>query len=632
MNEIGGAWLFGDIGRPILGPNSLNFLAKSIPGFSEWIKSLMKELVGGPARDKPTLRLEKQGKQFGELFAVMQHCRDLEGETLDCKAFVVSQADDFESVLLGNLPWTMDTWAIFRELGLSETDPIGVIEGLTWHEIFAAEKGFPAFFDIIQILNDWLPFAHDQHMLVNPEAKLEEIVRAFQVEIMARANFNITNQIVYQDLLERRNGWGVPEETLDELGASWALTRERVRQIESLLNLTVKSRTRDSWFLLKKLSKYEAQDKFANVMEDIRAEFSLNETWTIEALTTLLSALRDKSSAIRFEENVLPTASESSEHAKKIKALRDARSDFGVIKLDAVVDPVKKGFLPVEEAVILAQIAYGKVNHFGNYAIVSRQDFSAGIYSAIANQLQVCNPLHVDQILVGVTRAATQRNAQNTLPDRQTFVQLLKQSEDFDVSDTLMVSGREQEYDPGTIQRWLLDLICAQDGAVLSKAEVYREALLADVKLSSLNSYMTFQSTLRQAGKGLMTVVGNTPTNAQIDFANRVAEAKYVANTPIRIESLNSDQFQLKFTFSTPFFESGTVSSTELLHQLYGKDAKRIYCCPEFDAETNSYVNIKSNFLYGLAGAKDHLLYSHGYSEGDEVTLRISKESVTVIT
>lgn len=628
MSENEGAWLFGDIGRPLLGSSSSEFLSKSIPGFSEWTRPLFKNPVGGPARGKASLRLERQNEQLIALYEVLKRCIEIDGVTLENKAFVISQTDNYENVQLCNLPWTRETWEVFRKSGFDENESIDVLEGMTWREIFNASNPYEVFFDIVQMISDWLPYASKNDLLVDPSASIDDIVRAFQLETMARANFNISSQIVYQDLLQRRNGWGVPAETLDDLGSSWGLTRERVRQIEALLGLIVKSRTRDSWSLLREISLFTTHDKFLDVAEGLRETFSLNENWNLDTVSSLLESLCDRSVAMEFEKQVLPNDLESIAQMHRVKAVRDARSIIGVIKLDAVADPEGPGFLPVQEAIWVAQSAYAKVNHAGNYAIVSRLDSSAGIYTAIAHQLSVSSSLHLDQVLVGVMRAATQRNAQNTLPDRQTFIQLLRQSEDFDLADNFMVTGRAQEHEQGTIQRWLLDLVSAQEGAIMSKAEVFREALLSDVKLSSLNLYLTFQPTLRPAGRGLVTIVGNTPTRSAIEFANSIAEARYVANGPLGIESLNLQEFQLKFIFSTPFFESGTISSSELLRQMFGTNAKRIYCCPEFDAETNSSVKIKNNFLYGLAGAKDHLLYRHGYSEGDQVTLVISEDSV----
>ena len=627
--EFENAWLFGDIGRPILGPASFAFLARTIPGFSEWVRELVKTTVGGRPRENAKSRLETQAKQLNELFEVLKRCRAAEGETLDCKAFVISQADDYDVVTLGNLPWTVNTWDILRNLGFNFEDSIRVLEGITWNELFSFENGIEAFFDIVQMINDWLPFAHDRELLIEVDATIDELVPTFQRELIARANFNIVGQITYHDLLQRRNGWGVQAQTLDEIGADLALTRERVRQIEAQLALIAKARTRDSWTALQNLASYEAKSKFSQVISELREEFTLSENWGIQELESLLEIICGEHLAAEFAKNVLPSIAESTEHRVLTKAVRDARSIIGVIKLDTIANPDGSGFLPVSEALSVAQEIYGKVNFANNYAIVSRNS-NAGLYSAIAIQLQVCNPLHIDQIIVGIQRAASQRNAKGTIPDKQSLVQMLRQSGDFDVSDNQLVSGREQEHEPGTIQRWLLDLISSQDGAVISKAEVYREALISGVKLSSLNIYITFQPTIRPAGRGLITLVGNTPTKAQLDFANRVAEAKYVANTPVQIKALNAEEFQIEFTFSTPFFESGTVSSTELLLQMYGTEAKRIYCCPEFDAETNSFVKIKSNFLYGLASAKDHLLYHHGYSEGDKVRLIISKDSVHI--
>jgi hypothetical protein len=592
----------------------------------------MKDPVGGGPRvkrqDRPAIRSEN----LQALYEILHGCWKTNAGALAVRGFTLPQSDSFDSVTLGNLPWTQNTAEALEFLGFDSDSSISVIEGLTWGEIYSGgEGGAAAFFEITQTISDWLPYAFARRLLIEQDATLDSIVECFQRELVARAGFDAISQFIYSNLLARRNGWGREAETLDQIGADLQLTRERVRQIESIILTTANSSNRRSWHMLNEIASFQLENNYRDPYGELDAHFSLGASWSIAALKSLLQLSNGSEAAEAFSESVTVSDVEKSERAKQVKVLRAACSDVGVIKLDTIAIPGSSDCLSIKDAVSLTEATFGSVNVFGNYAVVSRKAVNAGLYTAVANQLWVQSPLHVDQVYTGALRVATQRNAQGTFPDRNSFTNLIRQSEDFVVSEDLLVSGRMQEHEPGTIQRWLVDFLLTQDGYVSSKAEVYRTALAARIKLSSLNLYVTFQSTLRTPESGLLCLVGQVPSRESLDFANRVAEAKYVSNSPLRVSSIDSNQYVVEFIFSTPFMISGTVTSTVLLQQLFGTKSKKVRCCSEFDNDSESVVSISKSFLYGLAPLKDHLLYRHDRSEGDQLHFRFDEDTFRVV-
>lgn len=625
------AWLYRDLGRKILGPNSLSYLARSIRGFASAVRDYVDKPLGGKPSRKLSDRLELREIQLEQLSEVFEAFWVSNQVDLMHRGFTLPQTLDNDSFSLGQLPWSNQTWEVFSSLALDPDSPVSVLEGLSWSDIYSEPHETLPFFDIVQTISDWLPFAQSEGLLVNLNAGLDEAAEQFQMEMCVRSGLSLEDISRYRDLLARRNGWATASETLDQISDEYGLSRERIRQLEARLMATALSRSRRPWQVFEQISSTELPDKLGDVDEQIRSRHGLNADWSVETIRSFMEVSGSPDHAEVLFANTWPSSEESEEQNQKLSALRKARSDVGVIKLSNIYVPSLNRSMSLEEATATTRSKFGSANIYGEYAIVSNAGNTAGIYSAIALQLGICSPLHVDQVLNGVRRAATQRNSQGTLPDRETFIALMRQSEDFTVSETLMVSGREQEYESGTIQRWLVDLISSQEGFVISKAQAFRFALSSSIKLSSLNNYVTYQAAIRTPQDGFLTLVGHTPSNADIEFAKRVADALYVPNSSVEFTSPVPGTLLVEFILSTPFFTSGTLSASSLLAELLGGHPRRVMCCSEFNEASQGNIKVTSGFLTGLSAAKDHLLYAHGFAEGDQVRLRIDENYCQVL-
>ncbi len=623
------AWLFGDLGRQILGPNALNYLARSISGFAAEARGYAEKVLGGKPGQRLSVRFEERERQIAKFAELLESSWRAKKSILMQCGFLLPHDTDTNLISLAELPWTNETWVLFSDLSMTPETPITALEGLNWSDVYSDFWGHVPFLDIVQMTMDWLPFACSNGMLVNPKADLSSAANQFQAEICLRAGLSDNDSLRYEDLLARRNGWGIDAETVDQISDEYHLSRERIRQIEAKLMSVATSRSRRAWPILEQIAETQLPNKLGDPDDQLQSLHGLNAEWSIASIRTFMEISGSPHLADRLFANVYPSTEESREQNQILMALRKARSDVGVIKLDNIFVPELKRTLSLEEAAGVTKSKFGSANIFREYAIVSNAGNTAGIYSAVALQLGVCSPLHVDQVMHGVTRAATQRNSQNTLPDRESFIALLRQSSDFKVSETFMVSGREQEYEAGTIQRWIVDQISSQQGFVISKAQLFRSALLEGTKLSSLNNYVSYHAAIRSPRNGFLTLVGYTPSNADIDFAKRVADAVAVPNSKIECRASGPGVFIVEFTFSTNFLLSGVISPTPLLIELFGQGSKKTSCCSDF--ESDSKVKITSSFLSGLSQLKDHMLYDHGYAEGDQVRLQMDDSVCRVL-
>jgi hypothetical protein len=625
------AWLYGDMGRKVLGPNSLSYLARSIRGFSSAVEGLAEKTLGGRPSNAAAARLQIRLEQMQKMSDILFSFWSANRRALTERGFTLPSSLNSDSTSFGTLPWTKATWTFFESLNYSPDLPITVLEGLTWGDLLDEAEDASVFFDVIQMLNDWLPFAVKEEMLVNLDETLGSAVNSFQREVCVRAAVAGSDVISYQNLLARRHGWGIDAETLRQISSAHDISPERIRQIESRLLMTAASRSRKPWRILESIAETVVEDKLFDVDQQVIELNGISDYWSVDSLRSFMTISGSPGLGDQLFANSWLTTEEALENNQKVRALRKARSLVGVIKLDTVVVPELNRVMSVSEATALTRKVFGSTNIYGEYAIVSNAANMANIYTAVANQLSVCNPLHFDQVMEGVRRAAKQRTAHNTLPDRDSFLALLRQSEDFDVSDALMVTGREISHEFGTISSWLVDLISSQDGFVISKAQVFRLALANNVKLSSLNVYVTFQSTIRSPRDGFLTLVGHTPTNADLEFAKRVADAIAVPNSRVECRGSADGDFFVEFTLSTTFLVSGAVSAPALLKELFGKSKRKVKCCSGFNEGSNSHVSINSGFLTGLAPVRDHLLSEHGFREGHDIRLEIDESFCQVL-
>jgi hypothetical protein len=148
-------------------------------------------------------------------------------------------------------------------------------------------------------------------------------------------------------------------------------------------------------------------------------------------------------------------------------------------------------------------------------------------------------------------------------------------------------------------------------------------------KISSIGLYMSFSPLIRSAGESLLTVVGGSPSDQDIEYANSVAEAGNIPNEVLdyRVDP-ETEELVIRFVYSTPFLINGILPVSKILGGLIGPDKRAISCCEDFSTDGNVRLAAGSN-LFGFSPVREHVFDEHGVREGDPLTIIVRETTVS---
>ena len=628
-----GGWLFGDLGRPFLEETALSIILSDLPPVvSGQLFRLIKKFDGSPLRKSTkVLRSEYEAliKNVAGLFSSVDDPTSGELSSITFKSAFNGIEDD---VLLGELPWLPQTWDRFFHLNMTSENSIFDLAGLTWGEIMGSdEANLVVLFDVYQMVFGWLESALSYPVRISSGDSFESEVKKFELSVMLRSGLTGVPSMKWADLLSTRFGWGKEKKTLDEVASVWGLSRERVRQIEEKLIRIAESRPRVTSPNISKLLSLDYGLAINDPMNAIRGGFDLNENWTLFGVKNYVSFCASPEVIEALEDVTTISPGQKKEIAGVTQAIRNARTELGVMRVDTICLPGESD--PLDSRIVLEHLphVYGYVLTSGNFAVVSRKNSNPGIFTSVANQLAVTPRLHIEQLQEGIRRQATYRQAQHVLPPADVFTELLKQNEDFKIDSEGLVTGRTEEILKDGVQGWLLDQILFSKGKVISKAQIMRLAMGAGYKISSLGVYMSFSALVRIAGEGLLTVVGASPSAEDIEYAMSVAEASYIPNEVLdyKIDS-DSKEIVIRFVYSTPFLISGVLPVDKVLGNLIGPEKRSIFCCDELKTSANAKLSKGIN-VAGFAPFREHILDEHDIREGDALKISVGKDAVEFV-
>ena len=635
--EKPGGWLFGDLGRPFLEETALSIILSDLPPVVSGQFFRLIKKFDGTELNKSTKVLKKNRESLkNNVYRLFASANENHEGLLDAISFKSAFNGIEEDVLLGELPWLPETWARFSALNMTAENSIFDLAGLTWGEIKDEITGFhdsnwEVIFDVYQMVYSWLESAVRYPVRISPSDSFESEVKKFELSVMLRSGLSGIPSMKWADLLSARLGWGTEKKTLDEVASVWGLSRERVRQIEEKLIRIAEGRPRITSPNISKLLSIDYGLAINDPMNVIRDEFDLSENWTLFGVKNYVSFCASPEQVQAFEELTTISPSQQKEIAGVTQAIRDARTELGVMRTDTICLPGEK--VPLDKRIVLEHLphVYGFMLVSDNYAIVSTKSKNPGIFTSVANQLAIFPKLHLEQIQEGIRRQATYRQAQHVLPPADVFTDLLRQSKDFEIDSGGFVTGRTEEILKDGVQGWLLDQILSARGMVISKAQIMRLAMASGYKISSLGVYMSFSALVRIAGEGLLTVVGATPSSEDVQYAKSVSEASYVPNELLdyKVDPV-SKEITVRFVYSTPFLISGVLPVDRVLGDLIGPEKRPIFCCDEHETSANAKLSKGSN-LAGFSPLREHILDEHDIREGDALKISIGKNNVQFV-
>jgi hypothetical protein len=626
-----GGWLFGDLGRPFLEETAFSLILSELPRPEATnLHRLVKRAHKLGSLKSTNAMLKNREKLRAEVSALLSeankvHNRELESITFKSAFFGIEN-----EMLLKELPWLPETWDHFEAIGLSPENSVFDLAGLTWGELAGiSTPNWVVVFDVYQMIFSWLETAIQYPVRISNFDSLSIEIEKFERSVILRAGLTGVPSMKWADLLSIRLGWGQERKTLEEIAGVWGLSRERVRQIESQLIRIAQSRPQVPSSKMRQLLELDYERTDVDPMTLIRKQFELSDEWSLHGLANYIEfgASADDSSIFRAA-----TGKSSPRREKNIEleqAIRKARTTLGVIRTNAITLPGQAD--PVAEQFVLDQIplVYGFALFSGHFAVVSGKANTPGILTVISKQLAVAPKLHVDRLQEGIRRKASQVQAQHALPPTEDLIVILKKSGFFEVDAQNLVSGRTEETPQENAEGWLLNRVASARGQVISKAQIMRLAMAENYKISTIGIYMSFSPLIRYAEESLLTVVGASPSEQDIEYARSVADAGNIPNEVLdyRVDS-ETQELVIRFVYSTPFLINGILPVSRLLGGLIGSNKKSIFCCEDFSTDASARL-ASGSMIVGFSPIREHVFDGHSVREGDPLTIIVRETSVS---
>lgn len=621
MTSSSEAWIFGDPGRPLLGSTVIHFLLRCIPP--------------GKVHNFPKLAIAKVDATASNLeFLALQAWQSLEGAS--GKGFVrrpVSLDWETNGTSLGELLLSEKTMSTLIKLGSKSSSDLRTLAQYSIAEFLAQGSTFLEVFELWQALFCWHPFVQ-RFKFANDELSPVAVIRRqlFLKAVRSGVSDNLMESSL--EMAEEYIGVCLEAKTLDDIGARFGLSRERVRQVcDGIIKFSNARVSEVPQFLQTALcetnqgASLKAEEFVAETFSKVDQTFASWNAKTLKKIGTLFSAgdLVDG-----FLERAAPSKEAIQAQAKYQKAIRDAKSTIGVIRFSDIRRELGDE-ISNEELKRLIEGVYDDCFYSGEYAVASTGKYSgAGFFAAFKYQLAYANPLQINDAYVGLNQAATQRSARHSLPPISNCIELLRATGEFDIDDQGFLTGITREYEPNSQLAWIHKQIERSPGRVISKADLLRKALTSGQNLASVGQLLGFSPVVRGLKGGLFTIVGTKVSSSDIAFAKKVEAVSYVSNEPFEVIERHGYGALIRALYSSPFFTSGVFTLSPSFSAWLGKGSTRsISCCDKYQSDSKAKVN--KEFWSGFSTLRNHLATDHGVREGDWITMQIDSASVSVV-
>jgi len=621
------AWRFGDPTRALLGNRSYSQLSQ-MAGSSTRV-SLINAFrsVGklGEAQNGTRTRQTCHGA-LERASVALDSGPEGEKAQINNAGFYVAHLNS--NIRIFQLQLSSSALDALSRIDLRPMDSVAYLEGIFWSEIYEQSGNWATVFEIAHQLYDHLPWllSHGLELregdtLADIGSKLSKQASALE-QVKSKAALNLSN------LLPSLYGWGEHRISLDALGERVGLSQERIRQLSLKVSSHLKSGQGMFHPALQAVLDHTVENHRDDIADALRLDgFKLSKEWDERSLRTLFqcAGMGDTFESWLVENEI------TSEHKARDNqidaAIRKARTELGTVKLTTVEFPVG-GFVPIPEVVSRLRVLYSHVYVEGDYALVSRKG-QAGLVSEARSQLYVKQPLSLEVIAQGIKQAAVARNCSDVIPPGPVIGKLLLAA-GLEVDDAGQFTGPTQQVAEAPLQLWLYNFISNATNKIVSKPDVFRAAAKEGHSLNSLGIYLSYKSWIRFLRDNLFTLVGNNPHSEEIEFAKNVDAAKYVANKNAEYRiSEDGKSIYVDAFFSTPFLVSGIISMDSSLTEVLGASKRKINCCAKHESDANTLA--RPSAWHGFAFLRQHLLQEHDFSEGDTLSLKVTKDLVSVI-
>jgi hypothetical protein len=621
------SWIFMELGKPVLGPNSVRVLGEALNApFSEIMSMVGTDRVLVPTK-LPAAEWHSQNQAFlDQLISFIDSATSNSNHTLNLKNGLQVEPE-LDSVYLDDIPWSVSAEYAFIDLHLTEETKMSDLGVLTWGD-FLRVSNWRVLLEVIHNCNDYLPDAYSKKLLVPDSEDLREFVEFFENFSAYRTGIEPKTYASYRGILTRRYGLGVAKESLDEIGSSAGVTRERIRQKEQRIERQWLGTNFYPSSALSRIIERKYEPSFEPVEKTLAWALESDLPWDVEGLRNLILLYCGPATASRFHSKVTSSEEETLEIKAAKQVIQKSRSKLGII--------LKAGLLAklpnLSEAQVLSLVRklYPKSQVSGNYIDASTAHLDSFMYNMIIGQLAINSPLPVHVLQEGIDRGSTIRQSKNHVPTVKALKEFLTFNDRFDVDEDGLVSYTGIFPYDDTLVGWMVAELRKYPGQIAGRAEIVRSALAKGFKISTIAQYVTFGVEFRLGGQGTIHLVGSNYSQKQLDECLLRIEKTEVKAQILNFEKESDSVFTATFNLSSGFMVSGVLTVTSELGQSFGSSAREIRCCPSYEAKAHPKLSGKT-LLANMAAARDHLITVHGLVEGDIFHLVVNPVAIQMV-
>lgn len=621
------SWIFMELGKPVLGPKSVQVLADALQMPLSQITSLVGTDRALVPTKLPAAEWHIQNQLLvDDLNSFIAVATNNSKHMLNLKHGLQVEPE-LDAIYLDEIPWSFSAQSSFKDLHLTGETKISDLGVLTWGD-FLRVSNWKVLLEVIHNCNDYLPDAYSKKLLVPDSEDLKDFVEFFENFSAYRTGIETKTYASYRGILTRRYGLGVAKESLDEIGSSTGVTRERIRQKEQRIERQWLGTNFYPASALSRIIDRKYEPSFEPVEKTLAWALESDLPWDVEGLRNLILLYCGPATASRFHSRVTSSEGEKLEIKAAKQVIQKSRSKLGIILKAELL--VKLPNLSEAQVLSLVRKLYPKSQVSGNYIDASTAHLDSFMYNMIIGQLAINSPLAVDVLQEGIDRGSTIRQSKNHVPTVIALKEFLKFNERFDVDEDGLVSYTGIFPYDDTVVGWMVAELRKYPGQIAGRAEIVRSALAKGFKISTIAQYVTFGVEFRLGGQGTIHLVGSNYSQKQLDECLLRIEKTEVKAQILNFKKENDSVFTATFNLSSGFMVSGVLTVTSELGESFGSSAREIRCCPSYEAKAHPKLSGKT-LLANMAAARDHLITVHGLLEGDIFHLVVTPADIQMV-
>ena len=520
----------------------------------------------------------------------------------------------------GQLPILLSYKNKFDDIGLG-TKQIGAISEIPIEYLLGQHFTWLEIADLSMILNHGIVKESGiiSNLITKQPQTLESSANLIVHELWKRDGCRLEHERMLG--VARRIGIGSQVETLDKVGESLELTRERVRQIEKRfvphLGQRVWPITAPMQFVYEYIKNNDSSDIFDDLVGLNLSDSAVN--WDRDMFERLLEAYGH--SDLVEELKGLGEPIELDFEFKKV--IRKHRNGSGFFDLRTFVN--ESGEYEQPDAV------FEYLPHVYKFAFRSGDVALAGdikgtqAQNAVEKQFAVCSEISGEELVEGIDRVSRNRGYGN-LPPTPIILDLLQQAGTIKQTRPGYFTGNAGEID-SPLKIFIVNAIKDSPGGVANQPELFRFAITEGFNTSSLVVYLTYDPMIRKFENGLIRLVGSNPSIGAIEEAKRSAKLQSEKGSLDHVVTLDGS-INVTCVLGTSYLNTGVLSPSSALRGILNPDGYSINCCEEssFDGK----INLSATLWYGFQPLFNHMRHEHSVVDGDVVSFVLSNGGLRI--